>query len=64
MGDAFSIADIAVGSVFVNYRHAQVKVEVERHPKLVAYLARVHARPSFARLIESETGFLSRALAA
>ena len=64
VGDAFSLADIAVGSIFVNYRHAAVKMEVEKHPRLVAYLARVHARPSFAGLIDKESGFLAKVLSA
>lgn len=62
VGDAFSLADIAVASPFVNYRHAKGAVEVDKHPRLVAYLARVHARPSFAPIIASESGFLSKAL--
>ena len=64
VADSFSIADIAIGSVFVNYAHSKGKMEVDKHPKLVAYLQRVHARPSFAKLIASESGFLSKALGA
>ncbi len=61
VGDSFSLADIAVGSVFVNLQHAGVKTEVDRHPRLVAYLRRAHARPSFAAQIAREQGFLSKA---
>lgn len=61
VGDGFTLADISVGSIFVNHQHAAVKVEVEKHPRLKAYIARVHARPSFAPQIARETGFLAKA---
>ncbi|MGH0028531.1 MAG: glutathione S-transferase family protein [Myxococcota bacterium] len=53
-GSHFSVADIAVGSVFVNLAHAGETVDAARWPKLAAYLERVHARPSFKALIEEE----------
>ena len=58
--NAFSIADIAVGSMFVNVRHAGEAVDAGRWPKLAAYVARLHARPSFKALIEEETPFVTR----
>ena len=53
-GGRFSVADIAVGSIFVNFGHAGEKVDAKRWPRLAAYLARIHARPSFKALIEEE----------
>jgi glutathione S-transferase len=54
VGGAFSIADIAVCTHFVNLRHVGVLVDGTRWPKLAAYVARVHGRPSFNALIEEE----------
>lgn len=51
VGDALSIADVAIGSGFVNLRLAGVVPEVDRHPKLRAFVQRMHARPSFAGVI-------------
>jgi glutathione S-transferase len=53
-GGQFSVADIAVGSIFVNFGHAGERVDPKRWPRLAAYLARIHARPSFKALIEEE----------
>ena len=64
VGDAFSIADIAVGSMFVNVHHAGEMIDESRWPKLAAYVARLHQRPSFQSLIEEETPFVQRARAA
>jgi glutathione S-transferase len=53
-GSHFSIADIAAGSPFVNLMHGGETVDGSRWPRLAAYLARIHARPSFKALIEEE----------
>ncbi len=54
-GARFSIADIAVASSFVNLRHAGVAPDAGRWPRFAAFLKRIHARSSFAGLIEEET---------
>ena len=54
VGKAFSIADIGIGTQFVNLNHARVEVDASRWPKLAKYVARVHARPSFKALIDEE----------
>jgi|SRR5581483_5869188 len=54
VGKSFSIADIAVGSQFVNLAHAGVGVDAKRWPKLAKYVARVHSRPSFKEYIDKE----------
>ena len=64
VNNAFSIADIAVGSMFVNVHHAGEIIDKDRWPKLAAYVARLHQRPSFQSLIEEETPFVQRARAA
>jgi glutathione S-transferase len=59
VGNAFSIADIAVGSEFVNLYLAGYRPDAKRWPKLVAYIDRVHARPTFAPLIKEDQAFLA-----
>ncbi|MCZ6785172.1 MAG: glutathione S-transferase family protein [Proteobacteria bacterium] len=54
VGGRFSVADVALGSVFVNFQHAGEKVDATRWPKLAAYVEHVHARPSFKGIIEEE----------
>jgi len=54
VGNRFGIADIATASPFVNYAHAGEQPDAKRFPRLVAYLARAHSRPSFKALIEEE----------
>jgi len=55
VGGRFSLADIAVASPFVNYRHVGERVDARRWPRLAAYLERVWSRPSFKGVIEEET---------
>lgn len=54
VGGRFSVADIAIGSMFVNWMHAGQAIDAKRHPRMAAHVARIHARPSFAALIEEE----------
>jgi glutathione S-transferase len=54
VGDAFGIADIALGTTFVNLRHGGESIDATRWPRLSAYADRVLARESFATLIAEE----------
>jgi len=54
VGDAFSLADIAIASPFVNLQHAGEGIDAKRWPRLSAYIARILARPSYAVLVEEE----------
>jgi glutathione S-transferase len=54
VGGHFSIADIAIGSVFVNFAHGGEQVDAGRWPRLAAYLDGIHSRPSFKEIIEGE----------
>lgn len=54
VGDALSLADLTAGSIFVNFRHAGETVDADRWPALAAYVERIHARPSFVRILERE----------
>ncbi len=60
VGNRFSIADIAQGTQFVNYKLGRGEIDAARWPKLAAYVARVHARPSFKGLIEQDQAFLKQ----
>ena len=64
VANAFSIADIAIGSMFVNIHHVDEGIDPARWPKLAAYVARVHARPSFRAPIEEESPFVKQLRAA
>lgn len=55
VANQFSIADIGVGSQFVNLKHAGVIVDAKRWPKLAKYVAGIFARPSFKALIDEES---------
>ena len=54
VGNALTVADIAVTSQFVNLAHAQFTVDKTRWPNLAGYLERMMARPSFAGLLVEE----------
>jgi|SRR5580704_17438592 glutathione S-transferase len=64
VGDAFSIADITVCTMLVNFEHAGEKIDAARWPELARYVAEIHARPSFKACIDEETPFVQRTLAA
>ena len=61
VGDRLTLADIAVASPFVNIAHVGCTVDAAAYPKLTAYLAAMHARPSFAVWVAKETRALARA---
>jgi glutathione S-transferase len=64
VGDAFSIADISVGTMFVNFVHAGEVVDTGRWADLAKYIAHIHARPSFKKLIDEESPIIQRLRAA
>jgi glutathione S-transferase len=64
VGDQFGIADISIGTMFVNFAHCGEKVDAARWPRLAAYVKRVHERPSFKSKIEEETPLVKQVLAA
>lgn len=56
--DRLSIADISVGSVFVNMLHAGETVDPGAYPKLAAYVNRWFERPSLKVWLDRERAFL------
>jgi len=57
VADTLTLAGIAVASPFVNHGH--LGLSLDAYPRTKAYLATIHARPSFAALIERENAFLA-----
>ena len=60
VGEGLTLADIAVASPFANFEHCGVKLDRQRHGKVMAYVERILSRPSFATSIERERSFLAR----
>lgn len=60
VGDAFSIADIAVCSPLVNFAHAGEQIDADRWPNLAHYVTAILARPSFKASIDEEAPFVER----
>ena len=60
VGEALTLADIAVASPFANFRHTKTNVDPDRYPRTVAYVERILARPSLAQWVQRETEFLAK----
>ncbi len=54
VANRFTVADIGVATIFVNFQFAGCTVDAKRWPKLAAYVERIHNRPSFKAVIEKE----------
>ncbi len=54
VGGAFSIADIALTSPFVNFAIAGERVDAERWPQIAAYVERVHSLPCYAPIVADD----------
>jgi glutathione S-transferase len=50
----FTVGDIAIASILVNYRLGRGEVDAKRWPKTAAYTERLHSRPSIAKLIDED----------
>ncbi len=60
VGDALTLADIAVCSPLVNLDHAGLTVDAGVYPKLKAYSDAILARPSLAALLAKDRKFLRK----
>src|SRR2546427_1581008 len=58
VGKAFSIGDVGIATQFVNLRHVGVGVDTGRWPNLARWVAGIHERPSFRKVIEEERAAL------
>ncbi len=54
VANQFTVADIGVATIFVNYAFAGYGVDPKRWPKLAAYIERILNRPSFKSAIDKE----------
>lgn len=59
VGEALTLADLAVAGPFANFRHTDTRVDPVRYPRTLAYVERILARPSFAEWVERETALLA-----
>ena len=59
VGTSLSIADISIATIFVNYDHARCAVDRSQYPRTYAWVASIHARPSFAPIIAAEQKILA-----
>ena len=60
VGERLTLADLAVAGPFANLEHLKVRICDRRYARTLAYVRRILARPSFARWIEREKGFLAK----
>ncbi len=60
VGNAISVADISVASMFVNFAHARCAVDKGQYPRTYAWVDSILGRPSFAPVIETEISILAR----
>lgn len=54
VGSHFTVADIAIGSIFANYFYGGGEIDAGRWPGVAAYIEGLHARPSFKEILEGE----------
>lgn len=54
VANAFSMADVAVASILMNFHFAGEEVDAIRYPKLAHFLSRTLARPSFRQALQAE----------
>lgn len=62
--DRLTLADLAVASPFVNFDWVGVAIDGTRHPRTVAYLDAILARPSFADSVARDGETVRRLMAA
>ena len=54
VANTFSMADITVASILMNFQFAGEVLEAASYPKLVRFLQRALARPSFRKALQAE----------
>jgi glutathione S-transferase len=59
--DRITLADLAVASPFANLtQHLGIAIDPERHPRALAYLQGILARPSLKEWVDKEVRFLAK----
>ena len=64
VGDRLTLADIAVASPLMNFRHCGACIDAATHPKIAAWSEAILSRPSMAPWIAKEERMMARVLAA
>ena len=59
VGDTLTLADIAVASPLLNLGYAGHALDPTRYPRIAAFAAAMHARPSFAPIVAAERAMLA-----
>ena len=60
VGEALSIADVAVISNLITFQYLGHRIDAARYPKLAAYFGRHRASPALAALLDEERPFVNR----
>ncbi|WP_077146597.1 glutathione S-transferase family protein [Sphingopyxis sp. KK2] len=63
VGDRLTLADLAVASPLMNFKHCGSVVDAATHPKVAAWSAAILARPSFAPWVAKEERMMAKVLA-
>jgi glutathione S-transferase len=64
VGEAVTLADLAVVSPLANLRHLGLDISAADHPKTARYAERILSRPSFEPILAREGAALQRLRAA
>ncbi|HZG08045.1 MAG TPA: glutathione S-transferase family protein [Allosphingosinicella sp.] len=64
IGDALTLADLAVASPFANFSYMNIAPFTGAHPRTRAWVESILQRPSFAHWVARERSFLARSAAA
>ena len=59
-----ALADLAVASPLMNFRHCGACIDAAVHPKIAAWSEAILARPSLAPWVEKEERMMAKVLAA
>ena len=58
VGGGLTLADIAVATMFANFKHLNVAIDAARYPRVTAFAAAMLGRPSFSTWVEQERTML------
>lgn len=64
VGDRLTLADLAVASPLMNFRHCGARIDAATHPKIAAWSDAILSRPSLAPWIEKEERLMAKVMAA
>jgi len=63
LGDALTVADVALGAQLVTYQQGGGQIDAGRWPRLHGYFAALRARPAWAEMLAEEEAALAAARA-